>query len=65
MSFLKPGVKRKIGDEHRQFHEKWEMQYFFVEHTPTCLICKEKIAVHKEYNLKRHYSTRRAEEYSK
>ncbi|KAI5086058.1 protein transcription factor II-I repeat domain-containing protein 2B-like protein, partial [Silurus meridionalis] len=38
---------------------KWEMQYFFVEHrgTPTCLICTEKVAVHKEYNLKRHYTT--------
>lgn len=67
MSFSKPAVKRKVGDEHRQFQEKWEMQYFFVEHrgTPTCLICTEKVAVHKEYNLKRHYTTRHAEEYAK
>ena len=67
MSFSKPAVKRKVGDEHRQFQEKWEIQYFFVEHmsTPTCLICTEKVAVHKEYNLKRHYSTRHAEEYAK
>lgn len=63
MSFSKPAVKRKVGDEHRQFQEKWEMQYFFVEHrgTPTCLICTEKVALHKDYNLKRHYTTRHAE----
>lgn len=30
-----------------------------------CLICTEKVAVHKEYNLKRHYTTRHAEEYAK
>ena len=67
MSFSKPAVKRKVGDEHRQFQENWETQYFFVEHrgTPTCLICTEKVAVHKEYNLKRHSSTRHAEEYAK
>ena len=67
MSFSKPAVKRKVGEEHRQFQEKWELQYFFVEHrgTPTCLICTEKVAVHKEYNLKRHYTTRHAEEYMK
>lgn len=67
MSFSKPAVKRKVGDEHRQFQEKWETQYFFVEHRgiPTCLICTEKVAVHKEYNLKRHYSTKHAEEYAK
>lgn len=42
------------------------MQYFFVEHrgTPTCLICIEKVAVHKEYNLKRHYKSRHVEEFA-
>ncbi len=40
---------------------------FFVEHwgTPTCLICTDKFAVHKEYNVRRHYSTKHAEEYTK
>lgn len=67
MTSSKPAVKRKIDDEHRQFQEKWETQYFFVEHRgiPTCLICSEKVAVHKEYNLKRHYSTKHAEECAK
>uniref|UniRef100_A0A8D2Q113 General transcription factor II-I repeat domain-containing protein 2-like n=1 Tax=Varanus komodoensis TaxID=61221 RepID=A0A8D2Q113_VARKO len=42
------------------------MEYFFVEHRgiPTCLICTEKVAVHKEY-IRRHYSTRHAEKYAK
>ncbi|XP_077480640.1 general transcription factor II-I repeat domain-containing protein 2A-like [Stigmatopora argus] len=67
MSLSKPAVKRKVGDEHRQFQEKWGVQYFFVEHrgTPTCLIYTEKVAVHKEYNLKRNCTTRHAEEYEK
>ncbi len=67
MSLSKRAVKRKVGDEHRQFQEKWEMECFFVDHrgTPTCLICTEKVAVYKEYNVRRHYSTRHAEEYTK
>lgn len=67
MSLSKPAVKRKVVDEHRQFQEKWGVQYFFVDHrgNPTCVICTEKVAVHKEYNLKRHYITRHAEEYEK
>ncbi len=67
VSLSNRAVKRKVGDEHRQFQEKWEMEFFFVEHwgTPTCLICTEKVAVHKEYNIRRHYSTKHAEEYTK
>ena len=67
MSTSKPTAKRKVGDEHRQFQEKWETEYFFVEHRgmPTCLICTEKLAVQKEYNVRRHYSTKHAEEYAK
>ncbi|KAM4611569.1 general transcription factor II-I repeat domain-containing protein 2-like [Polymixia lowei] len=67
MSSSKPAAKRKVDDEHRRFQDKWEKEYFFVEHrdTPTCLICAEKVAVNKEYNIRRHYSTRHAEEYAK
>ena len=28
-------------------------------------LCTDKVAVHKEYNIRRHYSTRHAEEYAK
>lgn len=64
---MKNVVKRKVSNEHRQFQEKWELDSFFVEHrgTPTCLICTEKVAVHKAYNVKRHYTTRHAEDYDK
>ena len=60
-------AKRKVDDEHRQFQENWEMDSFFVEFrgNATYLICEEKIAVLKEYNLKWHYSTKNAEEYCK
>lgn len=55
----------KKNDEHRQFQERWTLQYFFVEFNgnATCLICKEKVAVPKEYNLKCHYWTKHGEQY--
>lgn len=51
--------KRSIEEEHRNFQEKWELQYFCVQskNKILCLICKNSIAVAKEYNLKRHYDT--------
>ena len=51
--FLKPAVNRKVSDEHRLFQEKWETEYFFVEHRgiPTCLICTEKVAVQKSIHV--------------
>ncbi|KAJ8261019.1 hypothetical protein COCON_G00167420 [Conger conger] len=60
-------LKRKIWQEHRQFQEKWTVDYFFVEDNgnATCLICREKVAVLKKYNLERHYATKHAEHYSK
>lgn len=52
--------KRKIDSECRVFQEKWTSDYFFVlvKEKPICLICKESMAVMKEYNLKRHYLTK-------
>ncbi|KAI0989717.1 hypothetical protein GJ496_001204 [Pomphorhynchus laevis] len=32
---------------------------------PTCIICTEQVVVQKEYNLKRHYTAKDAEEYAK
>ncbi|KAJ3591893.1 hypothetical protein NHX12_007023, partial [Muraenolepis orangiensis] len=66
MSFSKPAVKRKVGNEHRQFQEKWETEYFLLSTgEPRRVLYAEKVAVHKEYNIKRHYSTRHAEKYAK
>ncbi|UYV84543.1 hypothetical protein LAZ67_X002574, partial [Cordylochernes scorpioides] len=60
MSSSKPSgskTKRNIADEHRNFQEKWELEYFCseVKHKIICLICNNAISVPKLYNIKRHY----------
>lgn len=52
-----PSKKRKVQDGNRQFQESWTEKYFFVKFAGKiiCLICKNTVAVLKEYNLKRHY----------
>jgi len=52
--------KRKVEDEKRIFQERWTMDYFCIEfkNKIICLICRESIAVFKEYNIKRHYETK-------
>lgn len=52
--------RRKIESECRKFQTRWENDYFFVEVKGKCicLICKESVAVTKEYNLRRHYETK-------
>jgi len=48
--------KRHIQDEDRTFQKRWTEKFFFVEHEEKamCLICKQKVAVMKDCNLKRH-----------
>ncbi|KAF0027117.1 hypothetical protein F2P81_019858 [Scophthalmus maximus] len=63
-------AKRKVDDEHRLFQENSEVDYydyflFEFRGNATCLICRKKIAVLKDHNVKQHYSTKHAEEYSK
>ena len=50
--------KRKVDIEGRTFNDSWTEKYFFTnfKNKPTCLICKQVIAVIKEYNIQRHYS---------
>ncbi|UYV77720.1 hypothetical protein LAZ67_15002046, partial [Cordylochernes scorpioides] len=60
MSSSKPSgskTERKIADEHRNFQEKWELEYFCseVKDKIICLICNNAISVPKLYNIKRHY----------
>ncbi|KAM3838284.1 general transcription factor II-I repeat domain-containing protein 2A-like [Diretmus argenteus] len=65
MSLSKPATgKRKVDDDHRKFQERWELEYFFMEYrgSPTCLVCKCQLAVTKEFNIRRHYTTLHAEE---
>ncbi|XP_078495358.1 general transcription factor II-I repeat domain-containing protein 2-like [Ciona intestinalis] len=57
--------KRKLDNENRQFLEKWQHSYFFVQKDQACicLVCKQAISVLKEYNLKRHYETKHLEKF--
>ena len=53
--------KRKVDSERRVLNEKWEEKYFIVKadnNTGNCLVCSERIAVLKDYNLRRHYETK-------
>ncbi|UYV81898.1 hypothetical protein LAZ67_21000070 [Cordylochernes scorpioides] len=67
MSSSKPSgskTKRKIADEHRNFQEKWELEYFCseVKDKIICLICNNAISVPKLYNIKRHYEQHKSKE---
>lgn len=52
--------KYKVASECR-FRTRWEDEYFFKEINGkcVCLICNEAAAVMKEYNVHRHYETKR------
>ncbi|PNF22492.1 hypothetical protein B7P43_G14846, partial [Cryptotermes secundus] len=60
--------KRKIDDECRAFNEEWGVKYFFIQSNSkanaVCLICKDTVAVLKEYNIRRHYDTKHASTFS-
>ena len=56
-------VKRKVGDDNRQFKKCWEEKYFCVNNaqgTVLCLLCNEILAVCKEYSIKRHNGSKHA-----
>jgi hypothetical protein len=55
MSLLKPTKKRKVDHECRVFNEQWTQKYFFVQNKDkaVCLICKDRVSVFKECNIKR------------
>ncbi|XP_069492317.1 general transcription factor II-I repeat domain-containing protein 2A-like [Ambystoma mexicanum] len=57
--------KRKIDAECRVFKDSWAKDFFVCEQKGNilCLICQEKVAVYKEYNVKRHYTTKHATEF--
>nr|CAI5850299.1 unnamed protein product [Callosobruchus analis] len=52
--------KRKIETEGRLFNSEWTNKYFFIEFEKKyiCLICRETVAVAKEYNMRRHFETK-------
>ncbi|KAK0155945.1 General transcription factor II-I repeat domain-containing protein 2 [Merluccius polli] len=51
----------------RTFKKTWEHEYFFTEidSVAVCLICKQRVGVLKEYNLRRHHETRHSHQFSK
>uniref|UniRef100_A0A023F0X1 Proteinral transcription factor ii-i repeat domain-containing protein 2b n=1 Tax=Triatoma infestans TaxID=30076 RepID=A0A023F0X1_TRIIF len=52
--------KRKVDLECRNFNEAWTVKYLFtnINKKAICLVCQETIAVFKEYNLNRHFTTK-------
>jgi hypothetical protein len=54
------GVKKKVDAENRPFQHNWTEDYYFIlnKGLPVCLLCNESISVNKEYNLKRHFTSR-------
>jgi len=58
--------KRKVDTECRVFNKKWNNDYFFIEQSNVAIIviCKEKVAVMKEYNIGRHYKSKHASTYN-
>ena len=55
--------RRKVDRENRTFTENWTEQYFFIMFgdKPLCLLCNATVAVVKECNLKRHYTTKHSD----
>uniref|UniRef100_A0A674K1K9 SPIN-DOC-like zinc-finger domain-containing protein n=1 Tax=Terrapene triunguis TaxID=2587831 RepID=A0A674K1K9_9SAUR len=52
--------KRKIESEHRVFNTEWTNKYLCTvsKDKILCLVCRETLAVPKEYNLRRHFETK-------
>ena len=52
---------RKKDSEHRvfKFNSEWTNKYLFVTNKDKiiCIVCRETVAVSKEYNLRRHLET--------
>ena len=57
--------KRKVDNEGRVFNKTWTAKYFFTEikGNAVCLICGTQVAVFKDYNLNRHYTTKHEDKY--
>ncbi|PNF23458.1 hypothetical protein B7P43_G08380 [Cryptotermes secundus] len=61
-------ILRKVDSENRAFKSEWEHDYFFIlnkDHKQQCLVCFQVLAVLKEYNLKRHYTTNHKQKFGK
>ncbi|GIZ04807.1 zf-C2H2_12 domain-containing protein [Caerostris extrusa] len=54
-------ANRRIVDENRKHNEEWEEKYFFIvqKYKVIVLNLSKAVTVFKEYNVKRHYETKR------
>lgn len=66
MSFSIVQLKRKTEPVKKPIEEKLAKDLFFTElnTTATCLVCRQKV-LYKEFNMRRHYTTKHAGKYSK
>ena len=50
-----------------QIQKCWGHDYLFteVDSNAICLVCKQKVAVLKEYNIRRHYETKHSHQFAK
>ena len=58
---MEPSEKRrKVDKECLKFNKEWTKKFFFIEWKgkAPCLICRETVAVLKDFNINRHYETK-------
>ena len=60
-------MERQWHTDKRKFKKCWEHDYLFteVDSNAICLVCKQKVAVLKEYNIRRHYETMHSHQFAK
>ena len=60
-------VNRQWHTDKRKFKKCWEHDYLFteVDSNAICLVYKQKVAVLKEYNIRRHYETMHSHQFAK
>ena len=59
--------QRQWHTDKRKFKTSWQYDYLFTEidSTAVCLVCKQKVAGLKEYNIHRHYETKHSHQSAK
>uniref|UniRef100_A0A8C3SKW3 SPIN-DOC-like zinc-finger domain-containing protein n=1 Tax=Chelydra serpentina TaxID=8475 RepID=A0A8C3SKW3_CHESE len=60
MDTMSEKKKREVESEHRVFNTEWTNKYLFTvsKDKILCLMCRETVAVPKEYSLQRHFKTK-------
>ncbi len=58
---------RQWHTDKRNFKKVWQDEFLFTEvkSKAVCLVCKQSVAVLKEYNIRRHYETKHSAAFSK